>query len=117
MPLFAGFDSRGSLPPEETTLPIPEEGVTFSFSSGAGAWSTYLTLFPDGTFTGVYSDSDMGSNTVYLCQFQGTFSMFTPMSDHIYDLTLTNLEITTGHPVDEEWIEVEPAMSPPFRTD
>ena len=27
------------------------------------------------------------------------------MSDHISDLTLTNLEITTGHPVDEEWIE------------
>lgn len=105
VPLFAGFDSRGSLPPEETTLPIPEEGVTFSFSSGAGAWSTYLTLLPDGTFSGTYSDSDMGSNTVYLCQFQGNFSMFTPMSDHIYDLTLTNLEITTGHPVDEEWIE------------
>ena len=105
VPLLAGFDSRGFLPPEETTLPIPEEGLTFSFSSGAGAWRTYLTLLPDGTFSGEYSDSDMGSNTVYLCRFRGAFSMFTPMGDHRYELTLTNLEITTGYPVEEEWME------------
>lgn len=59
----------GALPPEESTLPIPEEGVHFTFSSGAGAWSTDLTLFPDGTFSGKFHDRDM--DITYLCQFQG----------------------------------------------
>lgn len=105
VPLLTGFDSRGSLPSEENSLPIPADGLTFSFSSGAGGWSTNLTLFPDGAFSGEYHDSDMGANTIYLCQFQGTFSMFTPMDEYTYALTLTSLEITTGHPVGEEWIE------------
>ena len=45
-----------------------EEGFAFSelsnvqfwFSSGAGAWGTDLNIAEDGTFEGVYSDSDMG---------------------------------------------------------
>ena len=82
-----------------------EWGISFSFASGAGAWSTELALFPDGTFSGEYQDSDMGDNTIYLCRFRGAFSMFTPLDDHTWSLTLTDLEMTTGHPVDEEWME------------
>ncbi len=53
----------------------------FIFSSGAGGWSTQLSVDPDGSFSGTYSDSDMGSTgegydngTVYLCNFSGKFS-------------------------------------------
>lgn len=53
----------------------------FIFSSGAGGWSTELRVDPDGSFTGTYSDSEMGSTgkgydngTVYLCDFTGRFS-------------------------------------------
>lgn len=51
--------------------------LTFSFSSGAGAWITSLTLLPDGAFSDEYHDSDM--DVIQLCQFWGAFSMFTPL--------------------------------------
>ena len=86
--------SRGALPPEESTLPIPEEGVHFTFSSGAGAWSTDLTLFPDGTFSGKFHDRDM--DITYLCQFQGAFSMLTPLDSRTWSLTLTDLLFSLG---------------------
>ena len=93
----------GALPPEESTLPIPEEGVHFTFSSGAGAWSTDLTLFSDGTFSGKFHDRDM--DITYLCQFQGAFSMLTPLDSRTWSLTLTDLEVTTGRPEGTEWTE------------
>lgn len=53
----------------------------FIFSSGAGGWGTTLSVNPDGTFTGRYHDSEMGSTgpgypngTVYECSFSGRFS-------------------------------------------
>ncbi len=53
----------------------------FIFSSGAGGWGTELFVKPDGSFSGRYSDSDMGSTgpgyeygTVYQCDFSGRFS-------------------------------------------
>ena len=66
-----------------------EEGIAlfdempehFVFSSGAGAWSTDLELADDGSFSGVYHDSEMGltgegypGGTVYICRFSGRFS-------------------------------------------
>ena len=42
------------------TLPF-EQGMEMMFCSGAGAWRTYLTLYPDGAFVGEYTDSDAGS--------------------------------------------------------
>ena len=51
---------------EETTKKDSEEecsnlfaefkNLNFSFLSGAGGWSTELTIAEDGTFSGVYSD-------------------------------------------------------------
>ena len=91
-------------------LPIPEEGAHFTFSSGAGAWSTDLTLFPDGTFSGKFHDRDM--DITYLCQFQGVFSMLTPLDSRTWSLTLTDLEVTTGHPEGTEtsFVSTSPAL-------
>ena len=47
-------------PTEETTLLPFTQNLCFWFSSGAGAWRTELLLSPDGTFSGEFSDSDMG---------------------------------------------------------
>ncbi len=53
----------------------------FVFSSGAGGWDTTMTVKPDGTFTGLYHDSEMSSTgpgypngTIYECDFSGKFS-------------------------------------------
>lgn len=82
----------------------------FSFTSGAGAWSTELTLESDGSFTGYYHDSDMGdagseypNGTVYICNFTGEFSTPEQVNDYTYSMRLENLqkEGTTG----EEYYE------------
>ena len=66
---------------EETDLFRQLNGKLFEFSSGAGGWSTELTMGENGTFTGVYHDSEMGETgdnypdgTVYLCSFHGQFT-------------------------------------------
>ena len=46
--------------PEAVQLPLADETVEFLFMSGAGAWSTQLSLNRDGSFTGVFHDSEMG---------------------------------------------------------
>ena len=93
-----------------TVLPLPSDGYEFTFSSGAGGWSTVLYLNADGTFSGEYHDSEMGSTgpdypngTVYTCTFRGTFENITKKSDYSYEMTLG--EIETFETPGDEWIE------------
>ena len=58
------------------------EGMEWSFSSGAGGWSTDLRILPDGSFSGEFHDSEMGESadaypggTVYYCSFTGSMSL------------------------------------------
>lgn len=71
----------------------------FVFSSGAGAWETDLSIAADGSFTGSYHDSDMGSTgtnypngTVYLCDFAGKFGAVEKVNDYTYKTTIEKLE-------------------------
>lgn len=88
--------------------PAPEDPflsalpMEFEFLSGVGAWRTRLTLNPDITFTGRYSDTDMGH--VYLCDFSGSFRDLTKIGSgplSTYSLTLDHC--TTERPEGEEW--------------
>lgn len=79
--------------------PLTDAGaLNFVFSSGAGAWSTQLTLLPDGTFTGRYQDMDMGdmgeenpNGTVYYCDFSGSFFQPGKVDDHFWTMGLEYL--------------------------
>lgn len=106
--------------PEETeseTEPTEEEAQeadtdifsslpkSFYFSSGAGAWATEFELNSDGTFTGIYHDSDMGSTgsdypngTVYICMFEGKFTDLKQIDEYTYSMRLDylNCEGTPG---------------------
>lgn len=71
----------------------------FEFSSGAGAWSTELKIEADGSFSGSYHDSDMGTTgegypdgTVYLCNFTGKFAPVQKVNDYTYKTKLEKLE-------------------------
>lgn len=71
----------------------------FEFSSGAGAWSTELKIEADGSFSGSYHDSDMGTTgdgypdgTVYLCEFTGKFASIQKVNDYTYKTKLEKLE-------------------------
>lgn len=75
---------------------LPE---TFWFASGAGGWSTDITINPDGTFTGMHYDGDMGdtgdkypNGTYYICNFNGKFSQPKPINEYIYLMRLEYVE-------------------------
>ena len=89
-------------------LPM-DEPLNMCFSSGAGAWSTELTLNPDGSFTGLFVDSDMGSDgdgfpngTRYVCQFHGRFGTFAQLTDASWSLALEELVLDDERPIGTE---------------
>jgi len=83
----------------------------FIFSSGAGAWRTTLDIFPDGTFGGCYSDSDMGDagdgypgGTEYVCDFSGNFTLPVKTGDYEY-LLVCEFITQEGTPGEEAIID------------
>ena len=104
--------SNASRPaPEAGPLPF-DQPLTLWFGSGVGAWRTLLTLHPDGAFEGRFDDSEMGGTgegfpfgTQYLCTFHGRFGAVQQTAPSSWSLTLEELELDTGHPLEERWIE------------
>ena len=95
--------------PEAATLPdaLP---LDLMFASGAGGWSTDLTLERDGSFTGAYHDSEMGdqgegyhNGSCYISTFSGRFGNIRQVDDHTWAMTLE--ELTVQEEPDTEWIE------------
>lgn len=90
---------------------MPFAGATFwVFSSGAGAWATDMVIEPDGTFSGAYSDMDMGDSgndypngTMYTCQFSGKFS--TPVQIDTLRYMMSVEQLTWEKTVDTVWFE------------
>ena len=85
------------------------ENLEFYFASGAGGWRTFLTIRPDGSFSGSYSDSEMGSvgenypnGTYYLSEFEGQFSDPVKVNEYTYSMNLLKLEY--AKPCDTEEI-------------
>ncbi len=73
--------SAVSLAEENKTVFDTLSNLEWTFTSGAGGWSTDLTILPDGAFTGSYHDSEMGetgegypNGSVYVCSFSGQLS-------------------------------------------
>lgn len=89
---------------EEETQEFTLAGIanlTFDFASGAGGWCTELVMKEDGTFTGNFHDSDMGSTgegypngTLYLSSFKGKFSNPVKVNDYTYKMQLEQIETT-----------------------
>ena len=82
------------------------EGMEWCFSSGAGGWSTDLRIFPDGSFSGEYHDSEMGESeeaypdgTVYYCNFTGRLSMTGQVDQDTWKIRVESLAET---PVQEK---------------
>ena len=102
----SGTSSSGALAdPSSLLSSVPDE---FYFSSGAGAWGTSLTLYDDGSFTGSYHDSDMGSDienypggTAYVCSFSGRFTDFKKVDDYTWSMRLETL--TRDNEPGQDW--------------
>ncbi len=70
----------------------------FYFASGAGGWRTVLQIHADGSFSGMFSDSEMGSvgegfpkGTYYLCEFEGTFEAPVQLNDYTYSMKIADI--------------------------
>ena len=93
---------------DEAAKIFSEAAGEYYFASGAGAWSTDLTLNEDGTFDAQYHDSNMGESgdgydgTTYFGICSGQFTITGKVDDNIYEMTM---EITDHSPLDEEYIE------------
>ena len=95
---------------EKPSLSLPISGPQeFCFTSGAGAWSTNITVYPDGSFYGDFHDSDMGSTgyrhpngTVYTCEFSGKFGNIQVLDEYSYSMSLEYISIDV--PEGMEWI-------------
>lgn len=71
----------------------------FLFCSGAGAWSTVLTIHEDGTFEGYYHDTDIGfteegnpNGTRYVCNFSGQLTEPVPVNEYTYSAQLQTIQ-------------------------
>jgi hypothetical protein len=104
--------------PEETAyigpgyFPIQKEPAEFIFQSGAGGWRCVLSINRDGTFTGQYTDSEMGAigdsyprGTLIVCDFSGIFAEIEKINAYTYRAEL--FDVTTSQTPGEEWIENE----------
>lgn len=83
----------------ETFIFSKVKNYMFSFSSGAGAWCTELTILPDGSFSGLYNDSDMGDTgegypdgTRYQSKFHGKFTTPVAKDDHTYQFEIDSIQ-------------------------
>ena len=72
--------------------------LQFEFCSGAGGWSTDFTIEKDGSFSGVYHDSDMGdtgdgypNGTMYYSSFSGHFTDLTQVDEYTYEMSLSDI--------------------------
>lgn len=71
----------------------------FYFSSGVGAWATELKIAADGSFSGVYRDSDMGAigegypnGTLYYCAFSGQLAPLEQVNEYTYSTRIQSME-------------------------
>ena len=75
-------------------------GLEWSFSSGAGAWSTELRFAEDGSFSGEFHDSEMGefadeypNGTTYCCAFTGQMSVVERMDENAWTMRVDRLDL------------------------
>ena len=96
-----------TLPAESTATDLSAEAVvsyadladlTFTFSSGVGAWMTTLFIAADGSFEGEFFDEDMGAagdgysnGTVSLCTFHGQLAPLSRKDDLTCTTTISSI--------------------------
>ncbi|MDE7478468.1 MAG: DUF1311 domain-containing protein [Lachnospiraceae bacterium] len=70
----------------------------FLFASGAGGWGTILHINQDGSFSGEYSDSEMGEKgeeypygTTYQSNFNGRFTQPVKVNEYTYSMQIAEI--------------------------
>lgn len=76
----------------------------FTYTLGVGAWSTDMEIRQDGTFSGIFHDSNMGDigsshpdGTMYTCTFDGSFKYIGTDNDYSAEYEIDRLELHELH--------------------
>lgn len=98
--------------------------LEFWFASGAGGWSTQMTIHEDGTFEGVYHDSDMGdvgegypNGVMYLCVFEGKFTQPEKVDDYTYSMRIESMKYENESGTEEIMDGIRYVYSEPYGLD
>ena len=83
-----------STPSNSVQLKLSDISGGYVFSSGAGAWSSELNIYKDGSFDGQYSDTDMAPPTTYYSTYNGKFGTPKKVDEYSYSIKIENLNIT-----------------------
>lgn len=85
--------------PAQPTILNSLVGKNFVFLSGSGGWGSSLSIGPNGTFSGDYHDSDMGSTgpgypggTISESKVSGQFTRAHQVSPTLYEIDIENLQ-------------------------
>ena len=91
--------STPAKPAAQPTILDTLVGKNFIFSSGSGGWGSSLSIGANGTFSGDYHDSDMGSTgpgypggTVSESKVSGQFTRAHQVSPTLYEIDIENLQ-------------------------
>ena len=91
-------------------------GLEWTFSSGAGGWSTEMRIMADGSFTGQYHDSEMGEaadeypdGTVYFCAFKGQLGPAEQADGNTWKIRVEKLEKEEAAETVEDGVRYVPA--------
>lgn len=92
-----GAETAQEEPVEEPASLFETLPECFLFASGAGAWRTELSIAPDGSFTGAYTDTNAGWEghpaEQYYCNFSGQFSEPVQVDEFVWSVTVEALEL------------------------
>lgn len=110
---------------EEEILSFSEfENLEFYFASGAGGWRTVMQIKEDGSFSGQYSDSDMGSSgdeypngTYYFCAFEGKFTQPVKVNDYTYSMEIEEISLANEAGTEEIIDDTLYSYSEPYGLD
>ncbi|MBQ3270703.1 MAG: hypothetical protein IJH09_12385 [Clostridia bacterium] len=101
--LLAAFTT--AMAEQDDALFAQLEGTEWTFSSGAGGWSTDMRILPDGSFSGEFHDSEMGefadeypNGTVYGCSFTGQMSVIGQVDENTWKLRVDALKVDESQP-------------------
>ncbi len=93
----------------------------FYFASGVGGWSTSLLVNEDGTFSGSFYDSDMGSTgegyqygTIYESNYTGRFTDLRKIDEDTYVCGIADLALDKPEGEEEIRDEVRYISSAPY---
>ena len=101
--MMLALSAIGAMAEAKASLFDELAGLEWIFSSGAGGWSTELMIQADGSFSGVFHDSEMGETgdgypdgTIYGCSFSGQMSLKERVDENTWIIRIDALALDEG---------------------